>query len=83
MEYRQRHDHYDYEAPTSLRFPSTLVHDISQIPANAHPNKPAIIYEGKSITFWELRQLALRVANALKALSIEKGGSSRYAFRYR
>ncbi|MEE9913421.1 MAG: long-chain fatty acid--CoA ligase [Deltaproteobacteria bacterium] len=73
MEYRRWHDHYDYEVPLSLRYPRTLVHDILQIPANAHPNKPAILYEGKSITFWELRQMVLRMANALKGLGVEKG----------
>ena len=73
MEYRQWHDHYDYEVPTSLRFPRILVHDILQISANAHPNKPATICNGKSLTFWELRQLVLRMANALKKLGVEKG----------
>ena len=73
MEYRRWHDHYDYEVPLSLRYPRTLVHDILQIPANAYPNKPAILYEGKSITFWELRQMVLRMANALKGLGVEKG----------
>ena len=73
MEYRQWHDHYDYEVPTSLRFPRILVHDILRISANAHPNKPATICNGKSLTFWELRQLVLRMANALKKLGVEKG----------
>ncbi len=73
MEYKRWHDHYDYDVPLSLRYPRTLVHDILQIPANSHPDKPAILYKGKSITFWELRQLVLRMANALKALGVEKG----------
>ena len=73
MEYRLWHDHYDYEVPTSLRYPRLLVHDILQIPANAHPNKTAILYKGRRITFWELRQLVLRMANALKELGVEPG----------
>jgi len=73
MDYRHWHEHYDYEVPTSLRYPRLLVHDILQIPANAHPDKPALLYEGKTMTFWELRQLVLRLANALKDLGVEQG----------
>ena len=73
MEYRHWHDHYDYEVPISLRYPRTLAHEILQVAANSHPNKPGILYEGKSITFWELRQMVLRMANALKGLGVEKG----------
>ncbi|MDP2754893.1 MAG: long-chain fatty acid--CoA ligase [Nitrospirota bacterium] len=73
MEYRKWHDQYDYDVPTSMRYPRILVHEILQIPANAHPNKAAILYEGKTLTFWELRQLVLRMANALKDLGIKQG----------
>ncbi len=73
MEYRIWHDHYDYDVPTTLRYPRILVHDTLQIPANSHPDKAAILYEGQEITFWELRQLVLRFANALKALGVDKG----------
>ena len=65
--------HYDNEVPTSLRYPRITVPDVLQIPANALPNKKAIIYEGTSITFWELRKLVLRMANALKDLGVAKG----------
>ncbi len=71
--YRRWHDHYDYDVPISVRYPRILVHDILQIPANAHPDKPALLYEGKEMTFWELRELVLRFANALKELGVKKG----------
>ena len=66
-------NHYDNEVPTSLRYPRILINDILQIPANALPNKKAIIYEGTSITFWELRNLVLKLANSLKDLGVTKG----------
>jgi long-chain acyl-CoA synthetase len=73
MDYRPWHDNYDYNVPTSLRYPHILVHDILQIPANAWPDKPAIIFEGRTLTFWEVREMVLRMANALQALGIQKG----------
>ena len=73
MEHKPWHRHYDYDVPTSLRYPRILLHDILQIPANAYPDKAALIYEGNTITFWELRDLVLRMANALERMGIQKG----------
>jgi long-chain acyl-CoA synthetase len=73
MEYRSWHDHYDYDVPISMRYPRILAHDVLQIPANACPDRTAILYEGQTITFWELRQMVLRMANALKNFGVEKG----------
>jgi long-chain acyl-CoA synthetase len=73
MDYRPWHDNYDYNVPTSLRYPRILVHDILQIPANAWPDKPAIIFEGRTLTFWEVREMVLRMANALQEIGIQKG----------
>jgi acyl-CoA synthetase (AMP-forming)/AMP-acid ligase II len=42
-----------------------------QIPAKTYPDKPALVFEGRQITFWELRQQILRFANALAALGIQ------------
>ena len=47
--------------------------DLLQIPANAYPDKAATDFYGTEITFWELRTLTLRMANALAKLGIEKG----------
>ncbi len=73
MEHKSWHRHYDYDVPTSMRYPRILLHDILQIPANAYPDKAALIYEGRTITFWELRDLVLRMANALRTLGVQKG----------
>jgi long-chain acyl-CoA synthetase len=73
MDHRSWHRHYDPGVPTSIRYPHIIVPDIVQIPAKTHPDKPAIFFEGREITFWELRVQILRFANALMALEIQKG----------
>jgi long-chain acyl-CoA synthetase len=44
-----------------------------QVPVNAFPDKPALNFYGTEITFWDLRQQILRMANALGALGVQKG----------
>ncbi len=73
MEYRSWHKHYDFNVPPSIRYPRILVQDLIQIPANTYPDKPALIFEGREINYWELRQQTLRFANALSRLGISKG----------
>lgn len=66
-------DHYDYCVPESLRTPRLSVAELLQIPANAYPDKAATNFYGTEITFWELRTLSLRMANALAKRGIGKG----------
>ena len=66
-------EHYDYCVPASLRTPRLSVAELLQIPANAYPDKAATNFYGTEITFWELRALSIRMANALAKLGIEKG----------
>ncbi|NWF57614.1 MAG: long-chain fatty acid--CoA ligase [Syntrophaceae bacterium] len=73
METRPWHRHYDYNVPTTIRYPRLPIHELIQIPANAYPDKAALNFFGTEMTFWELRQQVLRMANALGALGIRKG----------
>lgn len=73
MEQYPWHKHYDYNVPTTIRYPRIPVHDLLQIPANAFPDKPAFDFFGSQMTFYELRNQVLRLANALGALGISKG----------
>lgn len=73
MDHRSWHRHYDPGVPSSIRYPHITLPDIVQIPAKTHPDKPALLFEGREITFWELRVQILRFANALTALEIQKG----------
>lgn len=67
------HRQYDYNVPTTIRYPRIAVPEFLQIPANALPDKVAIHYAGAEITFYELRALVLRMSNALTSLGIQKG----------
>ncbi len=67
------HQHYDYNVPTTIRYPRLPVHDLLQLPANAFPDKAAFNFYGTEMTFYELRNYVLRMANALGALGVSKG----------
>jgi len=73
MELKSWHRHYDYNVPTTLRYPRLPVHELLGIPANSYPDKAALNFYGTEMTFWQVRGQALRLANALKALGVQKG----------
>lgn len=73
MEEKSWHRHYDYNVPTTVRVPRLAVHELIQLPANAYPDKAALYFYGTEITFWELRVLVMRFANALGSLGVQKG----------
>jgi long-chain acyl-CoA synthetase len=73
MEEHIWHQHYDYNVQTSYRFPRIPVQALLDIPSNAFPDKAAIHYYGSEITFWELREMAIRLANVFSELGVKKG----------
>ncbi|MFO7560697.1 MAG: long-chain fatty acid--CoA ligase [Desulfobacterales bacterium] len=73
MEKRPWQRHYDYNVPETIRYPRLGAHELLQIPANAFPDKPALNFYGTETTYYELRQLVLRMANALGELGVQKG----------
>jgi long-chain acyl-CoA synthetase len=73
MELKPWHRHYDYNVPTTIRYPRMAIHELIQIPANAYPDKAALSFFGSEMTFWDLRVQVLRFANALENLGIRKG----------
>jgi long-chain acyl-CoA synthetase len=73
METKPWHRHYDYNVPTTIRYPRLPIHELLGIPANAYPDKAALNFYGTEMTFWELRQQTLRMANALGKLGVQKG----------
>ena len=73
MENKPWQRHYDYNVPTTIRYPRLNAHDLLGLPANTFPDKPATNFYGTEITFYELRQQVLRMANALGALGVKKG----------
>lgn len=73
MEERFWQRHYDYNMPTTIRYPHITIPEFLQIPANVLPDKAAVLYEGAELSFFELRNHALSMANALEELGVKKG----------
>ena len=73
MESKFWHKNYDYNIPTSIRYPRIPVHELVNIAASTFPNKAAFNLYGSEMTFWEVRQEVMRMANALAKLGIKKG----------
>ncbi|MBW1774865.1 MAG: AMP-binding protein, partial [Deltaproteobacteria bacterium] len=73
MESRPWQRHYDYDVPTTIRYPRVPAHDLMQVSVNAYPDKAALNFYGTETTFWELREQILFMANALGSLGIKKG----------
>lgn len=73
MENRPWQRHYDYSVPLTIRYPRVPAHYFLNIPVNSFPDKPATNFYGTEISFWELRQQVLRMANALGGMGIKKG----------
>jgi long-chain acyl-CoA synthetase len=73
MENRPWQRHYDYNVPLTIRYPRVPAHHFLNIPAGSFPNKPATNFYGTEITFWDLRQQVLRIANVLAGMGVKKG----------
>jgi len=65
--------HYDFDVPTTLRYPRIPAHQLMNVAVSAYPDKPALNFYGTEITFWDLRRQIVRLANALGALGVLKG----------
>ena len=65
--------HYDYNVPTTIRYPKIPTHELLNLPAGSFPDKAATNFYGTELTFWQLRQQVLRLANALGTLGVKKG----------
>ena len=64
---------YPADIPTSLDFPDVPLSQFLTDSYNNSPNKVAIHFMGKDITFKELYESALKFANYLRSLGVEKG----------
>jgi long-chain acyl-CoA synthetase len=67
------HEHYDYNVPTTIRYPRIPSQSFFMLAALGNPRRVAIDFYGTETTFWQLREQMLRLANALRALGVEKG----------
>jgi len=67
------HRHYDYNVPTSIRYPRIPAQSLFQLSVGTFPDKPCINFYGTEYTFWQIRERMLRMTNALGKLGVKKG----------
>jgi len=67
------HKFYDYNVPTTLRYPRFPLQNLMHLATSQFPHKTAIDFYGTPMTFVQLRTQMLRMANALVALGVKKG----------
>ena len=73
METKPWHKHYDYNVPTSIRYPRIPAQSLFQLPVGAFPDKACVNFYGTEVTFWQMRDQMLRMTNALGKLGVKKG----------
>ena len=73
MQTKPWHEHYDYNVPTSIRYPRIPAQSFFMLAALGNPDRPAVDFYGTETTFWQLREQMLRLANALGELGVGKG----------
>ena len=65
--------HYPEDIPHSIELPEVPLCQFLTDSYNASPNKVAIHFMGKDLTFKEVYESALKFANYLRSLGVEKG----------
>jgi long-chain acyl-CoA synthetase len=73
MEKRFWHERYDPNVPASLDYPPMPLHRFLDDSAAKFPNRVAITFLGKSISYGELLDMANAFASGLKGLGVERG----------
>ncbi|HQL01332.1 MAG TPA: long-chain fatty acid--CoA ligase [Smithellaceae bacterium] len=64
---------YDYYVPQTIRYPRHPVQRIFSTTAGTFPNKVCTNFYGSELTYWQVREQVLRLANALAAKGVKKG----------
>lgn len=73
MEEKIWHKFYDEGIPASLDYDDLTLPQLLDASAAKHPDRVALVFEGYTMTFAQLKESADRFATALAALGIEKG----------
>ncbi len=66
-------DCYEPGVPPSLRYPETTLGNVLQETAQRYPDRTALLFYGRKISYRELDALANRFARALASLGVNKG----------
>ena len=64
---------YEDGVPHSIKYPGLPLHTILSASAVEFPDKTAIIFYGKKISYGDLNRWANRLANAIMALGVKRG----------
>ena len=67
-------DYYQEGVPTSIEYEEKPLHAYLVDAATKHPNKKAVHFLGKELTFQELFHRSRRLANSLRDHGLSKGG---------
>jgi len=73
LETRHWHKSYDYNVPTTIRYPKFPVQNLVHIAAAQFPHKASTNFYGSELTFRQIRSQMLRMANALIKMGLKKG----------
>jgi long-chain acyl-CoA synthetase len=73
LESRFWHNNYDYNVPTSIRYPKFPIQNLVHLAAAQYPHKAAVDFYGTELSNSQIRNQMLRMANALVSLGIKKG----------
>jgi len=73
LEARFWHNNYDYNVPTSIRYPKFPIQNLVHLAAAQYPHKAALDFYGTELSNSQIRTQMLRMANALVSLGIKKG----------
>jgi long-chain acyl-CoA synthetase len=73
MEERFWLNNYDYNVPTSIRYPKFPIQNFVHLAAAQFPNKAATDFYGSELTFTQIRFQMLCMTNALVGLGVKKG----------
>jgi long-chain acyl-CoA synthetase len=65
--------HYQKGVPHTVEVPAKSVPQMFDEAAARHPQRPAVVFQGRALTFRALQQSIDRFANALAALGVRKG----------
>ncbi|SDQ45095.1 long-chain acyl-CoA synthetase [Virgibacillus subterraneus] len=73
MENKRWHDHYPEEIPTTIEYDQKPLHSFLAATAELYPEKKALHFMGKEITFAEVFSQAKKMAKYMQSLGLEKG----------
>ena len=65
--------HYQKGVPAAVEIPAKSVPQVFDEATERAPDRPAVVFHGRSISYRELRDATDRLANALAALGVKKG----------